>query len=204
MNTSPKNNYKTYPAQNYQEVETILNNQEIHLIILDIMLPEVNGFDICKAIRKTCQIPILFLSARGEVTDKVVGLELGADDYMSKPFEPRELLARIEAILRRSKQSIEKKFVFKNLIIDRENKKVYFQNIPIELTYLEYEMLDLLARNKGRILDRDYILEKLHNLEWDGLNRSIDVLIGRLRKKIKDKDGDSIIKTAWGRGYAME
>jgi two-component system phosphate regulon response regulator OmpR len=199
-----KNNYKTHQAHDYSKIENILASFEIHLIILDIMLPELNGFDICKRIRKNSDIPILFLSARGDITDKVVGLELGADDYMSKPFHPRELLARIEAILRRTQIVDKEKFVLGELTIDWRKKKVFLKENTITLTYLEYELLALLAKNKGEILDRDYILKNLHDLEWDGFNRSIDVLVGRLRKKINDTADNPLIRTVWGRGYAME
>ena len=199
-----KNNYQTHQTDDYWGAKNILAKHSIHFIVLDIMLPEINGFNICKKIRKNSQIPILFLSARGEITDKIIGLELGADDYMSKPFEPRELLARIEAIFRRFNNLNENIFILGKLKIDLEKKKVFIKNTPIQLTYLEYEMLILLAKNKGVVLDRDHILEKLYNLEWDGLNRCVDVLVGRLRKKIEDSPEDPIIRTAWGRGYAME
>ena len=166
----------------------------------------MNGFEFCKKIRKTSDIPILFLSARGEVTDKIVGLEIGADDYMSKPFEPRELLTRVGAILRRTKISpiSKKEEVMGAIKINWDLKKVYLNQNPLQLTYLEFELLALFFKNKGKILDRDFILKKLHNLEWDGYNRSVDVLVGRLRQKIQDNKKNPIIKSAWGRGYGIE
>ena len=199
-------NYRVFQAEDNIEAEKILAKEKIHLIILDIMLPKMNGFEFCKKIRKTSDIPILFLSARGEVTDKIVGLEIGADDYMSKPFEPRELLTRVGAILRRTKISpiSKKEEVMGAIKINWDLKKVYLNQNPLQLTYLEFELLALFFKNKGKILDRDFILKKLHNLEWDGYNRSVDVLVGRLRQKIQDNKKNPIIKSAWGRGYGIE
>ena len=199
-------NYRVFQAEDSSEAEEILAKEKIHLIILDIMLPKMNGFEFCKKIRKTSDIPILFLSARGEVTDKIVGLEIGADDYMSKPFEPRELLTRVGAILRRTKISpiSKKEEVMGAIKINWDLKKVYLNQNPLQLTYLEFELLALFFKNKGKILDRDFILKKLHNLEWDGYNRSVDVLVGRLRQKIQDNKKNPIIKSAWGRGYGIE
>ena len=199
-------NYRVFQAEDSSEAEEILAKEKIHLIILDIMLPKMNGFEFCKKIRKTSDIPILFLSARGEVTDKIVGLEIGADDYMSKPFEPRELLTRVGAILRRTKISpiSKKEEVMGAIKINWDLKKVYLNQNPLQLTYLEFELLALFFKNKGKILDRDFILKKIHNLEWDGYNRSVDVLVGRLRQKIQDNKKNPIIKSAWGRGYGIE
>ena len=136
-------NYRVFQAEDSSEAEEILAKEKIHLIILDIMLPKMNGFEFCKKIRKTSDIPILFLSARGEVTDKIVGLEIGADDYMSKPFEPRELLTRVGAILRRTKISpiSKKEEVMGAIKINWDLKKVYLN----QLTYLEFELLALAA-----------------------------------------------------------
>ncbi len=199
-------NYRVFQAEEHSEVEEILAKERIHLIILDIMLPKMNGFEICKKIRKNSDIPILFLSARGEVTDKIVGLEIGADDYMSKPFEPRELLTRVGAILRRTETNStpKKEETIGTLKINWNLKKAYLRQNPLQLTYLEFELLALFFQNKGKILNRDFILKKLHNLEWDGYNRSIDVLVSRLRQKIQDDKKNPIIKSAWGRGYAIE
>ena len=199
-----KNNYQAQIACDYQEAKDILIKGKIDFIILDIMLPTTSGFNICKKIRETSQIPILFLSARGEITDKVVGLELGADDYMSKPFEPRELLARVEAILRRQKIEDFSEFHLRDLKINWEKKEVFLKNHSVILTYLEYQLLSLLAKNKGSILDRDMIVNNLYGLEWNGMNRAVDVLLGRLRKKINDNQKKPIIRTVWGRGYVLE
>ena len=147
-------NYRVFQAENNSEAEEILAKEKIHLIILDIMLPTMNGFDICKKIRQTSNTPILFLSARGEVTDKIVGLEIGADDYMSKPFEPRELLTRVGAILRRAeKNPVQKKTeTIGKIKIDWDHKKAYLNHDHIQLTYLEFELLALFFKNKALYL----------------------------------------------------
>lgn len=197
-------NYKVFQAKNYNETQAILAKEKINLIVLDVMLPEIHGFDICKKIRQTSLIPIIFLSAKGETTDRIAGIEIGADDYINKPFEPRELLARIESILKRYKPVAEEKIItIGDLKIDLEKKNALLKNKVLKLTYLEFEILCLFAKNKGIILNRDFIINELHQTEWDGFNRSIDVLLGRLRKKIKDNKDKPIIKTIWGRGYGI-
>ncbi len=173
------------------------------LIILDIMLPDIDGFNVCKEIRKNLSIPVIMLTARGEVTDRIVGLELGADDYLPKPFEPRELVARIQSVLRRS--SIAKKadiIKYKDLIIDINKMSASLNGIDLELTTMEFEALVLFAINPGIVLQRDRIIEKLRGYDWDAYDRSIDVLISRLRSKLgDDPQNPGFIKTIWGRGY---
>ena len=203
-----KYSHKVYQAKEYEEAKKYLFKEKIDLVILDIMLPNVNGLEICKLIRQQSIIPIIFLSARGEVPDRVVGLEIGADDYLTKPFEPRELLARIEAVLRRAKNNPqpvkEQVTTINNLKIDWKDKKVYLKDKHIRLTHLEFELLSLLVKNKGKILEREYIIEQLYDGEWDGFNRAIDVLLGRLRKKIDNDKNAPLIKSVWGRGYGVE
>ena len=194
-------NYRVFQAEDNIEAKKILVKETIHLVILDIMLPKMNGFEICKKIRKTSSIPILFLSARGEVTDKIVGLEIGADDYMSKPFEPRELITRVGAILRRTETNPVQKETIGKIKINWNLKIAYLHQTPLQLTYLEFELLALFFNNKGKILGRNFILKKLHNSEWDGYNRSVDVLVNRLRQKIQDDKKNPLIKSAWGKGY---
>jgi DNA-binding response OmpR family regulator len=173
------------------------------LIILDIMLPDMDGFTVCREIRKSLSIPIIMLTARGEVTDRIVGLELGADDYLPKPFEPRELVARIQSVLRRSvvpeKQVLIK---HKDLVIDSASMSATLKGRVLDLTTMEFEALLLFANNPGITLTRDTIIEKLRGFDWDSFDRSIDVLISRLRSKLKDDPQDpAYIKTVWGRGY---
>jgi len=173
------------------------------LIILDIMLPDMDGFEVCKKIRQDHSVPIIMLTARGEVTDRIVGLELGADDYLPKPFEPRELVARIQTILRRSSKDIkvEIKRVGK-ITIDFNKHHVLLEGNPVDLTSAEFEILKLFTRRPGIVLTRNQILDHLWDIEWDVYNRSVDVLISRLRQKLgDDPKNPRYIKTVWGSGY---
>jgi len=173
------------------------------IIVLDIMLPDKDGFEVCKEIRKTHSVPIIMLTARGEVTDRIVGLELGADDYMPKPFEPRELVARIQSILRRSKEILKTdKIKIGNLVVDLNRQTVELNEKPIDLTTMEFEMLTVFVKNPGRVLTRDRIMNKTHDMDWEAFNRTVDVLVSRLRQKLDDDPKNpKLIKTVWGKGY---
>ena len=183
-----------------------LNREEPDLLLLDIMLPGKDGFEICREVRKTSNIPIIMLTARGDVIDRVSGLEIGADDYIGKPFEPRELVARLQATLRRSQQSgpTVGKLEFEGLSIDTESRAVAVDGKSVDLTSMEYELLLILARRHGRKLSRDDILSELRGIDAAILTRSVDIMISRLRQKL----GDSVkparfIQTVWGRGYSF-
>jgi DNA-binding response OmpR family regulator len=182
-----------------------LKAQSPHLVILDIMLPDMNGFEVCKVIRRTSTVPILMLTARGEVTDKVVGLELGADDYLAKPFEPRELVARIQSILRRTQQAlINAKRRFGPLVIEFQKRIATLENEPLDLTTTEFQVLSLLVENPGAVLTRDQIMDALRGIECEAFNRSIDIIMSRLRQKLKDDPkSPDFIKTVWGTGYVF-
>ena len=176
------------------------------LLLLDVMLPGKDGFAICREVRKTSNIPIIMLTARGDVIDRVSGLELGADDYIGKPFEPRELVARVQAILRRSDAAGPSagKLSFEGLEIDTESRSVKVDGNSIELTSMEYELLLILARRHGKKLSRDDILGELRGIDAAILTRSVDIMVSRLRQKL----GDSVkpprfIQTIWGRGYSF-
>ncbi len=173
------------------------------LIILDIMLPGMDGFEVCRKIRQSYDIPIIMLTARGEVEDRIVGLELGADDYIPKPFEPRELVARIQSVLRRGIETVKHgRYKFKDLVVETDKQQVLQEGRRIELTTMEFEILCLFIRNPGKVLDRDWIMESLRGLEWEAFDRSIDVLISRLRQKLNDNPkSPRYIRTIWGRGY---
>ena len=181
----------------------LLSRQSPDLIILDIMLPEMDGFEVCKTIRKTSDIPIIMLTARGEVTDRIVGLEIGADDYLPKPFEPRELVARIQSVLRRNsgqKQSDIK--TFGSLVVDINKQTVVLDGNIIELTTMEFELLKYFIDHPGRMLNRDTIMDHLRGMDWEAFDRSIDVLLSRLRQKLNDDPKQPRwIKTIWGSGY---
>ena len=181
-----------------------LNNNKVELIILDIMLPEMDGFQVLRIIRETLSIPVIMLTARGEVTDRIVGLELGADDYLSKQFEPRELLARIQSILRRSHSNaaIVEKVNFKGMSIDKIKEEVYLDNNILSLSTTEYEALILFIENAGETLDREFLVENLRGISWQSYDRSIDVLVSRLRGKLGETPTKTrYIKTIHGVGY---
>jgi len=188
----------TTPGDGLKRLET----EAPELIILDVMLPEMDGFEVCRTIRKNSNIPILMLTARGEVMDRVVGLELGADDYLSKPFEPRELVARIHNILRRA-QSIHDqgdRLSFEQLEIDTARHKVRVQGREIPLTTKEYQLLLLLAQSPQQHFSRDDILNHLRGVDAEIFSRAVDILVSRLRKKLLPTE---YIQTIWGSGYTF-
>ena len=173
-------------------------------IILDIMLPGMDGFQVLRKIRENSAIPIIMLTARGEVTDRIVGLELGADDYLSKPFEPRELLARIQSILRRTHSSaaIIENVQFKGLSIDKNKQEVLLDDKPIFLSTTEYEALLLFVEHTGETLDREFLVENLRGISWQSYDRSVDVLVSRIRGKLGETPNKTrFIKTIHGLGY---
>lgn len=172
------------------------------LIVLDIMLPEMDGFETLKELRNTNNIPVIMLTARGETTDKIIGLELGADDYLAKPFEPRELVARMQSVFRRLESAFsgEEKINFKNLSISPSNRSVTFNNKIISLTSTEFELLLLFAKNNGKVLSRDFLMQKTKGASWQYYDRSIDVMVSRLRSKLKSKNF-LLIKTIQSIGY---
>jgi DNA-binding response OmpR family regulator len=183
-----------------------LHSEKPELVILDIMLPDQDGFEVCRTIRKTNSVPIIMLTARGEVTDRIVGLELGADDYLPKPFEPRELVARIQNVLRRSASRQEGRSLlrFKDLEINLDRRTVKLEGETLDLTTMEYQLLVALASNPGRTFTRDEILNELRGIDAQIFSRSVDILVSRLRQKLKDTTRQPrFIKTVWGTGYAF-
>jgi DNA-binding response OmpR family regulator len=176
------------------------------LLLLDVMLPGKDGFDICREVRKKSQIPIIMLTARGDVMDRVSGLEIGADDYIGKPFEPRELVARIQSILRRSTATDARDPVmrFEGMEIDRDAKFVDVDGVRVELTSMEFELLTILAARAGKKVSRDEILNELRGIDAAILTRSVDIMVSRLRQKIGDSaKPPRFIQTVWGTGYAF-
>jgi len=174
------------------------------LVILDIMLPGMDGLEVCKRVRSTYQYPILMLTARGDENDELLGLESGADDYMSKPVSPQLLLARIKTLLRRSRRfdNTDQQLHLGDISIDANRRTVYSEDKPLELTTAEFDLLWLLASHAGEILTRDQISHSLRGHEWDGAERSIDLSVSRLRKKLGD-DGRNPerIRSIRGTGY---
>lgn len=173
--------------------------------ILDVMLPGMDGFALCRAIRKDSDLPVLMLTARGEVMDRVVGLELGADDYIPKPFEPRELVARVQTVLRRRvaapAAAVEDgRLRFEGLEIDPVTRSVWRSGEALDLTGTEFELLQLLAREPGRVWSRDDILNQLRGHEAELYTRAVDIVVSRLRRKLEPLDA---IKTLRNAGYAL-
>ena len=189
----------THPQKGLEMIET----QNPELVILDVMLPDMDGLEVCREIRKSSAILILMLTARGEVMDRIIGLELGADDYLPKPFEPRELVARIQNILRRSvnnPHSTLKTLNFDPLEINLETQSITLSGKAINLTTTEYRLLALLAQSPGKPFSRDDIINELKGIDAELFTRSVDIAISRLRKKLEPTD---FIKTVWGSGYSF-
>ncbi|MTI70769.1 MAG: response regulator transcription factor [Firmicutes bacterium] len=180
-----------------------------NLVILDLMLPGIDGIEVCRKIKMnddTKDTPIIMLTAKGEETDKVLGLEIGADDYITKPFSVRELMARIKAVLRRSKQvATEKKNIITidDIIIDSEKHEVTKGNTKLELTLKEFELLKILADNRGKVLSRNFLLDEVWGYDYYGGTRTVDVHIRHIRKKIEDRNNKKYIETVRGIGYKM-
>lgn len=198
--------YSTIYADNGIDAVKLIKSERPQLILLDLMIPGMDGYDVCKEVRKDNNIsttPIIMITAKGEEFDKVLGLELGADDYITKPFSIREILARVKAVLRRtSVQNIDKSYKFGNVIIDLEKHEVIKDNLKVELTLKEFELLEILIKNKGRVLTRDFLLDKIWGYEYVGETRTVDVHIRHLRQKIEENDkSPQFIETIRGVGY---
>ena len=174
------------------------------ILVLDLMLPGVSGLDVCRQIRKESETPILMLTARDEETDRLIGLELGADDYVSKPFSPREVVARAKAILRRSRKTPEKTEPFKigKFIVDTAGYTVSAEGSPVDLTPTEYRIFELLATHPGQVFTRFQLVEQIQGVAFEGYERTIDAHVKNLRRKIDDNPKDPrIIQTVYGVGY---
>ena len=176
----------------------------VSLVVLDVMLPGLDGFEILRRLRQASKVPVIMLTARGEDVDRIVGLELGADDYLPKPFNPRELGARIRAILRRYEQSREVpaaggRLEVNGVVLDPGTRQVMTSGKPVDLTTFEFDILELLMRSAGRVLSRDRLMENFYNRKATPYDRSIDMHISHLRKKLEV--GATLIKTIRGVGY---
>ncbi len=182
-----------------------------NLILLDLMLPGIDGYEVCREVRKKSSVPIIMLSAKGEVFDKVLGLELGADDYIIKPFDSKELVARVKAVLRRfnvTPPKVETKqqgdyVEYPDLVINQSNYSVYYFNNPLEMPPKELELLYFLAAHPNQVFTREQLLDHIWGYEYIGDTRTVDVHIKRLREKIKDHTYWSL-STVWGIGYKFE
>jgi DNA-binding response OmpR family regulator len=183
-----------------------LSRTDPDLLLLDVMLPGKDGFEICREVRRTSQVPIIMLTARGDVVDRVSGLEIGADDYVGKPFEPRELVARIQTILRRSNATDDRDPVlrFEGMDIDQDIKEARVDGQRVELTSMEFGLLTILAKRAGKKVSRDEILNELRGIDATIMTRAVDIMVSRLRQKLGDTvKPPRFIQTIWGTGYAF-
>ena len=202
--------YTVYIANDGQEAVTTFLNKTPDLVLLDIMLPKMDGWQVCREIRKTSTAPIIMLTAKGETFDKVLGLELGADDYVVKPFEAKEVMARVKAVLRRTKgesdaQAREKKIViYDNLEINITNYELKVKDETIDTPPKELELIYHLASNPNRVYTRDQLLDEVWGFDYSGESRTVDVHIKRLREKLEGVSEKWVLKTVWGVGYKFE
>lgn len=182
-----------------KEALKILKEESFDIVILDLMLPQMDGFDLCKEIKKSVDIPIIISSARGDIGNKIMGFELGADDYLAKPYEPRELVLRIEAILKRVKK--DEAIEILDFYIDEKNRVVKVDDYDIDFTKIEFEIFLYLIKNRGKILSREQIINST-SLPHESKNRTIDMHISNIRYKIgDDSKNPKYIKSVWGIGY---
>ena len=200
-----RKDFQVFEAADGEEaLDIFYQNKDIALIILDVMMPKINGWEVCKEIRKTSRIPIIMLTAKSDESDELMGFELGVDEYISKPFSPKILVARVEAILRRANKIGQDSLVKEagGIVLDKTAHIVTIDGLSIELSYKEFELLDYFLENKGIALSREKILDNVWNYDYFGDARTIDTHVKKLRSKLKDK-GD-YIQTVWGLGYKFE
>ncbi len=199
--------YQTMTAYDGKTGLFMARQERPDLVVLDIMLPEMDGLEVLRRLRQESEVYVLMLTAKAEETDKIVGLSVGADDYLTKPFSPRELVARVKAILRRGRGAGpgEPALVFRHLRIDPEARQVWKNEEPVELTPIEFDLLLALARHPGRVLSREQLIEQVWGYDYYGDERVVDVHIGRLRKKVElDPVNPTFIVTVRGVGYRFE
>ncbi len=199
-----KNNYRVFIANDGKSGLATARGEKPDLLILDLMLPEMDGLDVCRALRRESDIPIIMLTARAEETDRLIGLELGADDYITKPFSPRELVARVRALLRRAKGRVYQSGIIRvsDLELNTESHTLDLAGEDIHLTRIEFNLLETMARHPSQIFSRAQLLENLHGVAYIGYDRSIDAHIKNLRRKIEDNPAEpKYILTVYGVGY---
>ncbi len=195
--------HKLTAATTAAEGRHLLRRDDPDLLILDVMLPDADGMKLCQTIRSESDIPIVMLTARGGVPDRVLGLEFGADDYVPKPFEPRELVARVETLMRRSRETSSRRLSASGgLVLETETRRVTLQGNELELTSMEFELLRILMDSRGRVLSREMLLRKLRGIDAEIYDRSVDMLISRVRRKLGDDSrSPRFIKTIFRTGY---
>ena len=194
-----RDGYRVIWVRSGDEALVELERHPVRLVLLDIGLPGKDGFDVCRDIRARSQVPILMLTARDEEPDRIVGLEVGADDYVTKPFSPRELVARMKAVLRRSEpQERHESMTLADVVLDRESRDVSVAGTPVELTAKEFDLLAFFMSNTGIVVSRDLLLDRVWGVEYPGGTRTVDVHVAQLRRKLGRPD---IIRTLRGAGY---
>lgn len=197
-----KRGYRTYEAENgEQAVDLFFEKKDVNLIILDVMMPKMDGWQTCREIRQYSKVPIIMLTAKGEEKDELLGFQLGVDEYISKPFSPKILMARVDAILRRS-GSAEEKLEVGGIVVDKSAHQVTVDGLPIELSVKEFELLTYFITNRGVALSREKILNNVWNYDYFGDARTIDTHVKKLRSKMGEKG--AYIKTIWGMGYKFD
>jgi len=202
-----KDGYQVIEAYNGKAAIDAVKIHKPDLVILDLMLPEISGWDGCRSIRKDTDMPVIMLTARDEVTDKIIGLEMGADDYVTKPFEPKELVSRVRAVLRRSEPAATRHEVISlaDLSIDIQKRRVKRDQKEFDLTPNEFDLLRIMAENPGQVFTRMQLLDRLQGDAWEGYERTVDSHIKNLRKKIEpDPENPVYIITVHGVGYKVE
>lgn len=202
-----RNGYRTVSATSGNDALTTFRHEKPNLVVLDLNLPGMDGLDVCRAIRRDSDVPIIMLTARVEEMDRLIGLELGADDYVTKPFSPRELVARVKAVLRRVRGDVGQAGILRaaDLEIDLDGHRVTRAGEAIQLSRTEFNLLVLLARNAGQSFTRAQLLSRLHGVAYDGYDRSVDAHIKNLRRKLEvDPANPRYILTVYGIGYRFE
>lgn len=199
-----KSGYDVLEAEDGEKaVDMFLSNKDIALLILDVMMPKMDGWEVCREIRKNSRVPIIMLTAKSAESDELKGFELGVDEYISKPFSPKILVARVEAVLRRSNAAASEEIIHAGCIeINKSAHQVTIEGKVIELSYKEFELLTYFAENKGIALSREKILNNVWNYDYFGDARTIDTHVKKLRSKMGEKG--ECIKTIWGMGYKFE
>lgn len=202
-----KSGFTVLTSGDGQQAITITRQERPDLIVLDLMLPGLDGLDVCRAIRRESDVPIIMLTARAEEADQLIGLELGADDYITKPFSPRALVARVRALLRRAQGNLLQEEIFKagDLELDLRRKHLSLKGKTIHLTRSEFLLLETLVKHPGQPLSREQLLESLHDVVYAGVDRSVDSHIKNLRRKIEpDSTAPVYIQTVYGFGYKFQ
>ena len=202
-----KEGYETETAERGDDALNLFKKNPPQIVLLDLMLPGMDGWQVCREIRKISTIPIIMLTAKDETFDKVLGLELGADDYMTKPFDPKELIARIKAVMRRTQTAVapERELAFPNLVINMSTYLVTYNGKDIEMPPKEIELLYFLAAHSNKVFTRDQLLEQVWGFDYFGDSRTVDVHIKRIREKLPGSEEYGWqIKTVWSVGYKFE